>query len=312
MSMATTLSQLMSTHAALSSVDSVASRNDDVRCPALNLHDLHKFQQSPALSSTPELGHRHVRRKQSSIDLARSARPPADPEPNEAWTPTLILPCQNSLHHSLPPSAHRPQQHPFTPRQRAYTASPSLSSTVTTLQSTPTQTPLCRRDSLSDHALDENGSGSSEPIRTKRKFDSLRRAKRLPRHSSSSGIGEVWQVYAEVFDAADQVAPVTRDVAAESEAAAFVREEAALKKGRSVRFQGIGSEDSQKSCEPVENSAEASSSGEEEENSGSPSVLKRANWPLPPLRDNWTGTFGRSSRVSRLTPPFALTPLQVI
>lgn len=81
---------------------------------------------------------------------------------------------------------------------------PSLSSTVDTLQSTPTQTPIQHGNLPVGKWRRLERSELTEPIRSKRKFPLFKRAKRLPHHpaigTSGDGSGRLWEVHAAVFD----------------------------------------------------------------------------------------------------------------
>lgn len=252
---------------------------DHLDSPQLTLHDFHKFQHSPVLASSPELEYRPLRRKASALDLTTAQTRYTDPAiywPDDAvWTPSLILPrTPHTTSHSdfSPfPLHHRP----LTPRPRTYTASPSLSSTVDTIQSSPFQTPVYQGRSRIGYEEEEQRTGFSEPIRFKRKFDSLKRAKRLP-HSisdSSTGQGELWEVYAKVLSVEEDIEQVAERVE--------------LRKGKSVRFT---------TATDKENSvSRTSAEGIQEKRGGHPTSsvsLSRLDWPLPPSHDNWQGTFG--------------------
>ncbi|KAM3425793.1 hypothetical protein BST61_g7721 [Cercospora zeina] len=277
------------------SSESIASLRmlDHLDSPQLTLHDFHKFQASPVLAASPELESRRIRRKASNANLATAHARYTDPAAyccfDGPWTPSWILPrspASASLHNLSPASSH---QRPLTPRPRTYTASPSLSSTVDTLLSSPFQTPPHRGGSRAEHAEDDR-SDWGEPIRTKRKFDSFKRAKRLPRQASGGGSGEggdgeLWEVYAAVFEIEEDAAPVVV--------------EGALKKAKSVRFDTRTGTISDAPVEDLQNPRE--------EHPTSATSLSAIDWPLPPSYYNWQGTFGH---LHTATPPS--TPATVL
>ena len=278
------------------SIDGMESLHllDHLDSPQLTLHDFHKFQRSPVLASSPELEYRRVRRKASSADLTTAQTRYKDPAiynwPDDVvWTPSLILPRtpHTTSHSNFSPSSLN--YRPLTPRPRTYTASPSLSSTVDTIQSSPFQTPVNPSRSRVEYEEDEQRVGFTEPIRTKRKFDSLKRAKRLP-HSSdnSAGQGELWEVYAEVFSLEEDIEQVG--------------EQAVLRKGKSVRFEAASGKEASVSRTSVQEL--------EEQRGGHPTSsvsLSRVDWPLPPSHDNWQGTFGESQATLAQTSTESLT-----
>ncbi|PPJ53945.1 hypothetical protein CBER1_05847 [Cercospora berteroae] len=248
---------------------------DHLDSPQLTLHEFHKFQQSPVLAASPELESRRIRRKPSAVNLATAHARYTDPAAycfDDPWTPSLILPrspASASLHDFSPASS---QHRPLTPRPRTYTASPSLSSTVDTLQSSPFQTPLHQGCSRAEHE-EEDRSDFGEPIRTKRGGG-----------SGSGGSGELWEVYAAVFEIED-VGPVV------------VEEN--LKKVKSVRFDtGTGN---------ISEALAEDSQNTREEHPTSATSLSRIDWPLPPSHYNWQGTFGH---LDTSTPPS--TPATVL
>lgn len=244
-----------------------------------------RFHQSPAFSASPELDYRRVRRKRSLVNLARS---PAE----EDWlshVPSRDYPQQTLLHsfaaHELLPFPFRPA--PTTPQPRQALGSPSLSSTVTTLQSTPNHTPILRGGSL-EHWRTTDRSALTEPIRAKRKFSTLRQARRLPRSADGGGGGAddgLWQVYAAVFD------PLT-DYTGDLDSAVHSAKEVAvdpipgLSGGRVVRFEeGIGAT----ARPPLTISSSRQARLRKEETTASSSfALSRFAFPVPPGHDNWS------------------------
>lgn len=275
----------------------------------LTLHEYHKFQQSPMLSAYHELDYRRLHRKPSSADLI-SARdwPTAEDAASPslaafAWGPSSNSPAHaDSLApHELLPSFLPPP--PTTPQVRPSTASPSLSSTVTTLQSSPTHTPVCRGATACAQPPPDEPVKRARPLSSNRKFPDLQRAKRLPRpaassQSSTQSGNELWEVYAAVFDpAADQggapggtthVTPTSSSGAAEQlqptiQACSLPRRE------RYVRFEGL-------SASTTDFSRESSSGlgivDEKDPTATSTFSLSRFEFPAPPDQDNWGNTRG--------------------
>ncbi|KAK5109400.1 hypothetical protein LTR62_007066 [Meristemomyces frigidus] len=141
--------------------------------------------------------------------------------------------------------------------------SPSLSSTITTLHSGPTPSPVSRQADSNDRW---EGPANGH-VFTKRKFSFVKPAKRLPRH-----ISEDWLVYAAVVEGESERVP----------------EDIVQKNGRSVRFTGVDSEDLQ------------GASGEERDTTtASTFTLSKFKFPAPPGQ-TWTDTFGH---LPEPTPP---------
>lgn len=268
--------------------------------PQLTLHDFHKRQQSPLLPTSPKYEHRRVKRRPSVNILAES---PAN-------APLLIrpLPPRDQLA-SILPSPHPHPQPPTTPQLKHTTTSPSLSSTVTTLQSTPTHTPIFRGGSSFERRRINQGGELVEPLRTKRKFQSLKRAKRLPHtvdgSGSGSGLGsssgaedDLWEVYAAVFDP-----PVEFEEKIELQTRGSIehREGRGIEGGQARRAKG-GEEGAHFATDEVrkgsggqqtdfaEGSAKPAHSHHREEPAGTSSYsLSKFEFPVPPGHDN---TFG--------------------
>lgn len=266
--------------------------------PQLTLHDFHKFQQSPVLLASSEVDVKRLRRKPSTVNLAASAPLLTD---HRHWSPSAILPRKQTHTLSQQDFVSSLPHAPVTPRPRPCTASPSLSSTVTTLQSSPTHTPIFRRVADSERVTDGDRIELTEPIRTKRKFDTPRRAKRLPRFhgggesgGGSSGQGELWEVYAAVFDPPlDQGAGDAVSTAAESGVVGEASEGtglAAAQTKRAVRFEGVGrqSEASARVCSDRPSDTQS-------RQATSSLSLSRFEFPKPPGQDNWAGTSGEST-----------------
>jgi hypothetical protein len=271
--------------------------------PHITLHQFHKLQHSPVPSS-PDIDYKRVRRKQSFTSLACLPSEDNPSLPHHTSSPA-------SLHargsKSLPPSLLPPL--PLTQLPQTSTYSPSLSSTVDTLQSTPTHSPIQRVFwPLSPWSGVEQG-GFSEPIRTKRKFLPLKHAKRLPHHSAHRTEGEsTWEVHAAVIDVGlDEVnwnelgreadEHVSRGPHEEEQVPPLDGESTSRtrqRKDKIVRFEDSESEE--------DNNSEATSpnvppaEGTKVPALSSSLSLSRFQFPAPP-GSNWEGTFGRLSKI---------------
>lgn len=268
--------------------------------PHVTLHQYHKLQHSPAPSS-PDLDYKRVRRKQSFETLIRL---PPGPLPLPApHTSSSILPYSSSSK-SLLPSLLPPLPPTQLPQPSTY--SPSLSSTVDTLQSTPTHSPIHRVFWPLGQGEEPEQGRLSEPIRTKRKFLPLKQAKRLPHHSAHHGAGEcTWEVHAAVVDVGfgtgessdseDEDAPQGVITASERTWDRIpdlgTDERATRRHGRIVRFQDLETEESSNAAED-----DALRQPPPRETAKQPSLtssisLSRFQFPAPP-GSHWEGTFG--------------------
>jgi hypothetical protein len=164
-------------------------------------------------------------------------------------------PLAPSLAEDLAPAAFL---QPSTP-QLASPTSPSLASTITTLQSTPTHSPI-----IPSGAPFERWAGEELAyVASKRKFIPLRQAKRLPRRQSSD-----WCVYAAVIEGGAEA----------------VEQQVEQKRGRSVRFAGVSSVDSSSRQDAVSEPKGATTD--------STYTLSKFKFPEPPGH-TWTDTFGK-------------------
>lgn len=286
--------------------------------PQLTLHDYHKFQQSPLLSGSPDSERRRVRRKPSVANFAPT--PPAHagfPWTSHSGSPHFI---HSFAHPSLLLSSLPPP--PVTPRPRPTTASPSLSSTVTTLQSTPTHTPVFRGGSHFEQRRVNDRVELTEPIRTKRKFDSLKQAKRLPRRADAGGgssggehdeqSGELWKVYAAVFEPSAEYQGFEEelvDLNEQSDEQAWLQpaplftDYAASPEDRRHRIHSEAPPADANDQGPANDltTTDSAWSREEKETTATSSYsLSRFQFPVPPGQDNWTGTFGQCNHVQAL------------
>ena len=265
--------------------------------PHVTLHQFRQWQQSPALSSSPDLDYKRVRRKPSFTDLVRRpydlARLPAQ---TTSFSPSLHPSSpQNFLPSLLPPV-------PLTPTPRPSTTSPSLSSTVDTLQSTPTHTPIQHGGWPLGPWGGFDRVELSEPIRTKRKFPQFKQAKRLPHITAhDGGGGGIWEVHAAVVDLGDvytgDLEAFSEEARAQASGVGTSGEErlpSSGRKGRTVRFEGVETDESSSGNEESRVSEPPRPDQEKEPSLTSSFSLSKFNFPEPP-RSAWTGTFGRSS-----------------
>lgn len=301
--------------------------------PQLTLHDFHKCQQSPLLSNPPEYEHRSVKRRPSVNTFAG--------HPANAPFSWAARPASPPLIRPLPPrdqfASVLPHPHPHlstTPRLQHNTTSPSLSSTVTTLQSTPTHTPILRGGSSFERRGLDDRRELVEPLRAKRKFPSLKRAKRLPHPADGSGRGggigggsgsssssraenDLWEVYAAVFDPPVELGG---DIVSGTRRATEDREERVFEAPQDVRgakevrfatgevLDGSAggylhaADGSSKSTHPHQNQEPAGTSSYS---------LSKFEFPVPPGHDNWAGTFGKHLS-DDLHEPQILTDLRTL
>ncbi|TKA79549.1 hypothetical protein B0A55_02735 [Friedmanniomyces simplex] len=212
-----------------------------------------------------------LRRKPSHIDLAASDYGRLSGGYSVTLASKRLAPIQQQqqLAPSLLQAFSPDQQH-----QLPTPTSPSLSSSITTLQSTPTHSPIV----LGGVQFDQWQGEGPVQVTSKRKFP-FTQAKRLPRRVTSA-----WCVYAAVIERGIAEDFGGSDSTAESEAEAEPEAEVQrleVRRGRSVRFADIEKETS--------SGAEQSTSGEEKEaTAGSTFTLSNFKFPPPP-GSNWAG-----------------------
>lgn len=152
----------------------------------LTLHAYHKLQQSAAPPSSPLGDYKRVRRKPSLDDLV------GQPTDASSWSARSEefphLPNPSSPQHHLPstPPSLLPTKSPG-----IGASSPSLSSTIATVPSSPTSTPFEDIDHC--RTLPFDLTSQLDPLRTKRNFGELPKAKRLPHRNS-----DPWEIFAVV------------------------------------------------------------------------------------------------------------------
>lgn len=266
--------------------------------PFVSLHQFHQFQHSPALSTSPDLDYKRVRRKQSFADLVRLPFAPAS-LPTQG---TSFLPSQNSLPSLLPPLSSIPVPRPST-------TSPSLSSSVDTFQSTPTHTPIQHGGSSFGQWSNFERVELSEPIRTKRKFYQLKPAKRLPHYTALHEDGDaVWEVHAAVVDLGQFDFGELEDLGQGGEAyltgekgkqpehtaPSPVDGQSSGPRGRTVRFEGF--ETGSSSGTDTSGISQPTRSAQEKDPTLTSSFsLSKFDFPPPPGH-TWTGTFGNAKK----------------
>lgn len=255
----------------------------------ITIHEFQQRQQSPRLAPSPDVDSHILRRKNSLRHLA------GDEGASVAVEAPLHPPAPLIVSSQPLPAPSTPQHHPAV-------TSPSLSSTGTTLQSTPTQTPPAY---LPTNNQRRRGIDVDElvglKVRTDRYFPHIKQAKRLPRRA----VDNTWCVYAAVIRECDEadVQPVAGVHLVESKLEASGRIARPERRGlarrdRSVRFAGVWSESDLDS--------EKNTSGEEKDTTrDSTYTLSKFKFPTPPGY-NWAGTFGH---LSEPTPPTSPTVL---
>lgn len=263
--------------------------------PQLTLHNYRRWQYSPALSTSPELDYRRVRRKPSIQNLTgRSAHSAF------SWTPSSIppLPIDSFSARDSPLQL----QQPSTPRPRTYTASPSLSSTITTLQSTPTHTPILRGSSLDERRSDLGQGEPGGPIGTKRKYPPVQQPRRFPRRPTDGHYRGAHKVYAAVFDLPPEQGGPSKQPNISAKHQLNSRAALANKRDRTVRFAEF---DSHRDNHIINrhDSINSSTGSEQplhrcEQNATSSFSLSKFEFPAPPNKDNWAGALGMASNPS--------------
>lgn len=281
--------------------------------PRLTLHQFHKQQLSPVPSSPPDLDYKRVRRKPSFVSAGQE-------RPTSLSSPLIVTsslpPAQLSSREPLLPSLLPPS--PWTPTPPPAASSPSLSSTVDTLPSTPTQTPLQHSRPAFRARESSDWSGLSEPVRTKRKF-SFKRAKRLPHPAvrqagQDSGGGGIWQVHAAIIDFAtgeDEFRPSQSSVGGGQ---SHVTHHQACTDAAPEIDQQQSSERNEKRERSVRFKEESTliAPGRQTDDRALRSEYSLSNFRFPaPRGQYWTGTFGKHHR-SSLTVNAADLYLQVI
>ncbi|CZT16162.1 uncharacterized protein RCC_12213 [Ramularia collo-cygni] len=239
--------------------------------PQLTLEDYRRWQYSPVPSASLQLEHRRIRRKPSIQNLTGSSAHSAF-----VRTPSSIPPPPINdfgAHGSL---LQHPQQ-PSTPRPRAYTVSPSLSSTITTLQSTPTHTPILRGGSAEEQTGQHD---RCELIGTKRKYSSVKRARRFPREEADrqgSRESGIFKVYAAVFDLSGEEKGLSKEATLPA---------ATISKDRALHPTVL---DIRHNQDVSRTPGSGESLHRRDQTVTSSLSLSKFEFPAPPNKDNWAG-----------------------
>jgi len=243
----------------------------------MTLHEIRQRQQQCRLAPSPDIDSHALRRKHSRRDFAGDVRPAVAIEaPVHPPAPLIV-------------SSH-PLPVPSTPQHHPAVTSPSLSSTGTTLQSTPTQTPPAYLPTDNQRRRDVDIDDLVElKVRADRNFPYIKQAKRLPRRAADNA----WCVYAAVIgegcEADIQPAAGVRLVESKLEAGGRVarpERRGPARRDRSVRFAGVWSESDLDS--------EKTTSGEEKDTTrDSTYTISKFKFPTPPGY-TWAGTFGKA------------------
>ncbi|KAK0249362.1 hypothetical protein LTS09_015515 [Friedmanniomyces endolithicus] len=254
-------------------------------------HGIRDLEQHPFFSwQIPHSSSPPLRRKPSHVDLAATDYGKLSRGDVVTLASSRLVPIrgqqqqQNFAPTLLPAFSPERQQLPA-PK------SPSLSSSITTLQSTPTYSPVLPGGG----PLDQCQGAGSTPVSSKRKFP-FAQAKRLPRRAVSA-----WCVYAAVIEQGVGKDLEVSDSTVESEPEAerdLEEQRIEIRRGRSVRFAEIEKETS--------SGAEQSTSGEEKDGTtGSTYTLSKFKFPQPPGH-TWAGTFGHAIEPTPPTSPATL------
>ena len=270
--------------------------------PHVTPHQLHRLQPTSAPSTSPDLDYKRVRRKQSLTNLIRL---PAEFERQPAQFGSSSTLAHSGPALSLLPSLLPPLPYTSSPQPNPY--SPSLSSTVDTLQSTPTYTPI-QRDYWPAEQWEGVSEGNCGLVRTKRKFLPYKQAKRLPHRLEEYGIGEgTWEVHAAVIEIGLGIGDLRELGGRERRHGGAIESEeledwplstqregiSASRRARLVRFEGVQTEESSSGTEDPTSPHSARSGHEQQPTLTSSFSLSKYNFPAPPGK-RWAGTFGKA------------------
>ncbi|KAK0785231.1 hypothetical protein LTR02_000373 [Friedmanniomyces endolithicus] len=256
-------------------------------------HEIHDLERHSIFSSwqIPHSTSPPLRRKPSHIDLAATDYGKLSGADAVTLASSRLAPIRRQQQQQqlaptlLPAFSPEPQQQLPTPK------SPSLSSSITTLQSTPTYSPVLPGGG----PFDQWQGAAFTQVSSKRKFP-FTQAKRLPRRAVSA-----WCVYAAVIEQGIEKDFEVSDSTVESESDAergLEEQRIEVRRGRSVRFAEIEKETS--------SGAEQSTSGEEKDaTTGSTYTLSKFKFPQPPGH-TWAGSFGHATEPTPPTSPATL------
>ncbi|KAK0954568.1 hypothetical protein LTS01_023834 [Friedmanniomyces endolithicus] len=254
-------------------------------------HEIHDLKRHPFFSwQTPHSTSPPLRRKPSHIDLAATDYGKLSGADVVTLASSRLAPIRRQQQQQLEP-ALLPAFSPVQQQQLPTPKSPSLSSSITTLQSTPTYSPV----PAGGGPFDQWQGAAFTQVSSKRKFP-FTQAKRLPRRAVSA-----WCVYAAVIEQGIEKDLEVSDSTVESESEAerdSEEQRIEVRRGRSVRFAEPKKETS--------SGAEQSTSGEEKDaTTGSTYTLSNFKFPQPPGHA-WAGSFGHTTEPTPPTSPATL------
>ncbi|KAK1823997.1 hypothetical protein LTR12_001530 [Friedmanniomyces endolithicus] len=255
-------------------------------------HEIHDLERHSIFSSwqIPHSTSPPLRRKPSHIDLAATDYGQLSGADVVTLASSRLAPIRPQQQQQLAP-ALLPAFSPVQQQQLPTPRSPSLSSSITTLQSTPTYSPVLPGGG----PFDQWQSAAFTQVSSKRKFP-FTKAKRLPRRAVSA-----WCVYAAVIEQGIEKEFEVSDSTVESESEAerdSEEQRIEVGRGRSVRFAEPEKENS--------SGAEQSTSGEEKDaTTGSTYTLSKFKFPQPPGH-TWAGSFGHATEPTPPTSPATL------
>ncbi|KAK0363046.1 hypothetical protein LTR94_016931 [Friedmanniomyces endolithicus] len=234
-------------------------------------HEIHDLKRHPFFSwQTPHSTSPPLRRKPSHIDLAATDYGKLSGADVVTLASSRLAPIRRQQQQQLEP-ALLPAFSPVQQQQLPTPKSPSLSSSITTLQSTPTYSPV------------PAGGGPFDQWQGAAFTQVSSKPKRLPRRAVSA-----WCVYAAVIEQGIEKDLEVSDSTVESESEAerdSEEQRIEVRRGRSVRFAEPKKETS--------SGAEQSTSGEEKDaTTGSTYTLSNFKFPQPPGHA-WAGSFGK-------------------
>ncbi|KAI6807126.1 hypothetical protein KC332_g14080 [Hortaea werneckii] len=246
------------------------------------------FLLSPSFtSSNNTTTNKYLKRKPSTRDL--------NALPSYLCSSGVQL-ADSSPPHSVSATEERgtpsPPPLPSTPTYSSSIPSPSLTSTISTLQSSVLGTPVpvgCGQQ----RGYQWNASREEAPVRYKRKFPNIKQAKRLPRQRASSE----WCVYAAV-DTGGSYKPQVRLDEKTSLPATCSNSESAFK--AEVPTTGIRTADTRASFHHDSPSVTKVTRTSGHRTADSTFSISKFKFPAPPSRD-WIGTFGHLDPTTRPT-----------
>ncbi|KAI7229769.1 hypothetical protein KC330_g7274 [Hortaea werneckii] len=237
------------------------------------------FLPSPSFTSSNNTTNKYLKRKPSTRDL--NARP-------SYFCPSGVQLAEKSSPRSGSTTEERgtPSQPPLpsTPTYPSSIPSPSLTSTISTLQSSVLGTPVpvgCGPQ----RGYQWSASREEAPVRYKRKFPNIKQAKRLPRQRASGG---EWCVYAAVDAGGDYKPQINLDEKT-SLPTTCSKSESAFK--AAIPTTGSRTADRRASFDHDSPSITEATKTSGHRTADSTFSISKFKFPAPPSRD-WIGTFG--------------------